>query len=118
MTMGWTDPPKGKVCETECKCYICISDTSCRSDCTRNNCGFCSDCKYSIPTLSHDDDELKIFVHDLFIESKKQKETIKKLIDKIETLTFENRNIRERLNTLETVYTFKLNPLAKPFVPK
>lgn len=109
--MGWTAPPKCKVCETECKCYICISDNSCRSDCTRNNCGFCSDCKYSIPILNHDDDELKIFVHDLFIESKKQKETIKKLLDKIE-------KISQRLNILETTNLSKLNPNAKPFYPR
>jgi len=68
--------------------------------------------------LCHDDDELKIFVHDLFIESKKQKETIKKLLDKIETLTFENEDIRKRLNTLELAYMSKLNPNAKPFIAK
>lgn len=52
--MGWTDPPTCKSCGTKCRCYDCPSDTSCRSDCTRNNCGFCGDCKYLYPTLAHD----------------------------------------------------------------
>lgn len=116
--MGWSDPPTCKACETECNCYVCISDTSCRSDCTRNNCGFCRECRFSIPTLSHDDDELKIVVHDLFIESKKQKELINKLLDKIEMIVFENSDIRKRLNTLEIACKSKLNPNAKPFIAK
>lgn len=116
--MGWTDPPTCKSCGTKCKCYDCPSDTSCRSDCTRNNCGFCGDCKYLYPALAHDEDELKIFVQDLFVESKKQKEIIDKLVNKIKILALDNEKMSKRISTLETVYNFKLNPDAKPFYPK
>ena len=109
--MVWTDPPECKVCKTTCNCYDCPSDTSCKSYCTRNNCGLCSDCKYSVTTMSHDEDDLKIFVHNLFIESQKQKETIKKL-------TTEINKISTRLTILETVNLSKLNPRAKPFIPR
>lgn len=115
--MSWEDPPTCKSCETECNCYAYISDTSCRSDCTINNCGFCKDCKYSIPTLSHEDTELQIFIHDLYIESRKQKELINRLLDKIEMITIENENILKRMNALEKVCKSKLNPNAKEFIP-
>jgi len=59
-----------------------------------------------------------MFIHDLFIESKKQKEMINKLLDKIEMIVLENTDIRKRLNTLEIACKSKLNPNAKPFIAK
>lgn len=129
--MVWTNPPTCKSCETKCRCYEYVSDnmseTSCSSDCTINNCRFCRECMGSYSTLAHDEDELKIFVQDLFVESKKQKEILNKLENKIKILTLENEikiltleneKLSKRISTLDPVYNFKLNPYAKPFYPR
>lgn len=125
-------------CKTKCNCNTWYYNNRCTDDCFINNTRFCEDCKFDIPTLHLDDDKLKVYIYDLAIDIEDQKKINKelsdkniiysqqikylikntsKLIDQTSELIEQNKILTNRVKALESVYNFRPNPNAKPFVP-
>lgn len=118
-------------CKTKCDCNTWYYNNRCTNDCFINNTRFCEDCKFDIPTLHLDDDEMKVYIHNLSIDIEDQKKINKELFDKniiysqqikyliknTSKLIDQNKILTNRVKALESVYNFRPNPNAKPFVP-
>lgn len=125
-------------CRTECKCNSFLYSNSCEDDCCIGNNRFCEQCRYEVKTVFLDDDEIKVFINDLAIEIEEQQVINKELSDKniiysqqikyliknttklmesFSDLVEQNKLLTNRVKVLETVYNFRPNPNAMPFVP-